>query len=182
VEVTPERDLIDVAFIVCTALDRTGTVAVLTGGSAATYYAPAAYQSRDADFIIVMTGSLALASKALADIGYSEHGGVYEHEQSAFTLEFPPGPLAVGADIIASYESARRGDLVLNVLSRTDSVRDRLAGFYHWDDRSALNVAVYVALSGPIDMATIRHWSMREGMGTKFAEFAARYGRHSTGP
>ena len=35
----------DVAFAVCTALDRAGEHAVLCGGSAATYYAPEAYES-----------------------------------------------------------------------------------------------------------------------------------------
>jgi hypothetical protein len=50
--VTAGASLEDVCFAVCTALQNAGTIAVLTGGSAATYYAPAAYQSRDADFII----------------------------------------------------------------------------------------------------------------------------------
>jgi hypothetical protein len=44
--------LVDVAFAVCTALDRDGITAVLTGGSAATFYAPEAYQSEDADFVL----------------------------------------------------------------------------------------------------------------------------------
>ena len=34
--------LVEVAFEVCTALDASGYTAVLTGGSAATFYAPAA--------------------------------------------------------------------------------------------------------------------------------------------
>jgi hypothetical protein len=39
--------LTDVAFAVCTALERAGEYAVLVGGSAATYYAPEAYESRE---------------------------------------------------------------------------------------------------------------------------------------
>ncbi len=46
--------LISVAFEVCTALEAAGTTAVLTGGSAATFYAPEAYQSVDIDFVITM--------------------------------------------------------------------------------------------------------------------------------
>jgi len=172
VEITPERDLVEVAFLVCTALDRIGTVAVLTGGSAATYY-----QSRDADFVIVMNGKFAKPNEALAGLGYSEHGGIYEHANSEFTLEFPPGPLAVGSDIISSFETYQRGEFTLHVLSRTDSVRDRLAGFYHWEDRSGLRVALDVAMGGPIDLEIIERWSMQEHHGAKFAEFQAQYER-----
>lgn len=45
--------LIDVARAVCTALSEAGMTAVMTGGSAATYYAPDAYQSVDIDFVSV---------------------------------------------------------------------------------------------------------------------------------
>lgn len=48
--------LAEVATAVCSALDRTGITAVLTGGSAATYYAPEAYQSSDIDFVAVRFG------------------------------------------------------------------------------------------------------------------------------
>jgi len=44
-EIDSGATLTDVAFAACTALDRAGEVAVLCGGSAATYYAPEAYQS-----------------------------------------------------------------------------------------------------------------------------------------
>jgi hypothetical protein len=76
-EITPASDFVEVAFVVCTELDRIGTIAVLTGGSAATYYVPSAYQSRDADFVIVMNGKFAKPSEALAKLGYTEHGSIY---------------------------------------------------------------------------------------------------------
>jgi hypothetical protein len=41
--ITAQTPLVDVAFEVCTALDVAGYVAVLTGGSAATYYVPSQY-------------------------------------------------------------------------------------------------------------------------------------------
>jgi hypothetical protein len=47
-----ESTLTDVAFIVCTALERAGEPAVLCGGSAATFYAPEKYESRDLDFVL----------------------------------------------------------------------------------------------------------------------------------
>lgn len=169
--ITGTSSLEDVCFAVCTALQRAGTVAVLTGGSAATYYAPESYQSGDADFIITFSSDSASAGAALRSLGYREFGGTYHHDKSLFTLEFPPGPLAVGDDLISSYDTVRRNEDVLHVISRTDSVRDRLIWFYVHTDRSALAAAVAVADSGPLDLTLIERWSKREGQASRFAEF-----------
>ncbi len=166
-----ETTLQDVCFAVCSALQRAGTVAVLTGGSAATYYAPESYQSLDADFVISFSADGVRAADAMRSLGYSERGGIYFHELNRFTVEFPPGPLAVGNDLIQSYATVRRDDELLHVLSRTDCVRDRLSSFYYFTDRSALAAAIAVALSGPIDLDSIERWSLREGQGSRFAEF-----------
>jgi len=181
VTITKKHTLVDVAFIVCTALAKAGATAVLTGGSAATFYAPRSYQSRDADFVIVFAADSAQAERALFELGYTERGGSYHHDRSPFTLDFPQGPLGVGADLITTFETKRRDGLFLNVLSRTDSVRDRLAAFYHWDDRSSLRVALNVAATGPVDFAAIREWTEREGMSAKGSEFEALYARIAAG-
>lgn len=160
------------AFAVCTALDEIGSVAVLVGGSAATYYAPTRYQSRDADFVITFRSDKHDESKAISSIGFVEKQGVYRHPSSKYTVEFLPAPLAVAGDIITAYATVRRGIETLHVLHRADVVRDRLAAFYHWDDRSALRTAVDVALTGPLDLDAIRAWSGAEGASDKFDEFA----------
>src|SRR5690606_32782657 len=106
----------------------------LSGGSAATIWAPDAYQSRDCDFIITFAQRGAPAKQTLAQLGYRERGGTYVHELNPFTVEFPPGPLSVGDEILSSWETLHDRDRLLYVLSPTDSCRDRLAGFYHWRD------------------------------------------------
>jgi hypothetical protein len=146
-------------------------VAVLTGGSAATYYAPQVYQSRDADFIITFSSDPARAGNALRELGYSEIGGTYHHDRNIFTVEFPPGPLAIGNDLVVSYDTVARDGGFLYVLSRTDCVRDRLASFYFFGDRSALGAAVAVAQSGEVNLSSIRGWSTREGESVRFGEF-----------
>ncbi|HVR47324.1 MAG TPA: hypothetical protein VMT95_11915 [Candidatus Binatia bacterium] len=168
--ITEASSLTDVCFAICTALQRAGTIAVLTGGSAATYYAPEAYQSGDADFVITFQSDPAGAGAAVRSLGYRDMGGTYRHDRNVFTLEFPPGPLAVGDDLIRSYETVTRGQEILYVLSRTDCVRDRLASFYFFADRSALAAAVAVA-ARPVDLALIERWSDREGHASRFAEF-----------
>jgi hypothetical protein len=58
-----------------------------------------------------------------------------------------------------------------NVVSRTDCVRDRLASFYFFGDRSALAASIAVAQNGPVKLSSIRRWSEREGEASRFAEF-----------
>jgi hypothetical protein len=100
-------------------LNNVGTVAVLTGGSAATYYAPETYQSRDAHFVISLSADPAGAEAALRALGYQQLGGTYRHDSNAFTVEFPPGPLGIGDDLDVSYDTVRRGDELLYIISRT---------------------------------------------------------------
>jgi hypothetical protein len=170
--ITETSSLEDVCFAVCSALQRAGTVAVLTGGSAATYYAPQAYQSQDADFVIRFSSNPARAGDAMRELGYRETGGTYYHEKNVFTVEFPPGPLAIGSDLVRAYDTVKRGSEVLHVITRTDCVRDRLAHFYFFSDRSALAAAVAVARSGVVDLAAIRRWSLGEREASHFEEFS----------
>lgn len=161
----------DVCFEVCTALELAGIVAVLTGGSAATIYAPAVYQSRDADFVITLHADG--GAGVLSRLGYVERGGIYEHPHSRYTIDFPRGPLAIGNDLITAWNTLRRGGQSLHILSRTDCVRDRLMWFYVYNDRSALAAALGVAASGAIDERLIRRWSEREGFEKQCGAFFA---------
>ena len=166
--------LVDVAFVVCTALDRAGWQAVLTGGSAATFHAPDAYQSLDLDFVITFRG--VRGDETLEAIGYRKDGDYYVHDLVPFPIEFPPGPLMIGGDLVTSWDSVRRESEILHVLSATDSVRDRLAAFLYWNDFSALEQALSVAGAQrtQIDLDAIRAWCAREGHPEKFALFRER--------
>jgi hypothetical protein len=83
--------LTDVAFAVCTALDEAGITAILTGGSAATFYAPDAYQSSDLDFVITFHSG-GDGAGALAALGYRPESGAYIHSDSPLPIEFPRTP------------------------------------------------------------------------------------------
>jgi hypothetical protein len=169
--------LTDVAFIVCTALDAVGTTSVLTGGSAATFYAPDAYQSSDLDFVITFSGpEKGAAVKALSQLGYALDGACYVHPRSPFPIEFPRGPLMVGDDHITTWATVTRGEQRLHVLNPTDSCRDRLAALLFWKDYSGLEqaLAVYRVRHAEIDLAAIRDWCDRERQPTAYATFETR--------
>ena len=165
----------DIAFAVSTALAEAGVTAVLTGGSAATFYAPHAYQSGDLDFVITMRGD-GNGAQALEALGFEETRGFYRHPASSFPVEFPKGPLMIGDDYIEAWATHRRGDEVLNVLTPTDCCRDRLAAFLFWDDFSGLNQALAVAHAqrASLKLALVRSWCKRERALPKFELFAAR--------
>lgn len=157
--------LVDVAFAVCTALDRAGMIAVLTGGSAATYYATDRYQSLDADFVFQCIPQQGVLDKALLPLGYTlTPSGMYEHPQIRFTVEFPRGPLSIGRSIVTTWATERRGSELLHITSVTDCVRDRFMHFWAWNDRSALETALtVVALNGSsFDSSAFLRWTRAE--------------------
>ena len=153
---------------------------ILTGGSAAALYAPQAYMSHDADFILETDDALSDVAVALRPIGFRRDGKsrIFFHPNSEFTVDFPKGPLAVAGDYIRETATLKRGHERLRILRRIDCVRDRLAHFYFWDDYTALNAAVGVAAQSPdeVDIDRLRAWTERESTAflAKFAEFKRR--------
>lgn len=177
----------DVCFAVCSALQAASIEAVLTGGSAATIYAPDVYTSFDADFVLRRTPPAAALRASLATLGYrhvSTHG-MFEHPKSRFTIDFPSGPLAVGGQYVQETKTLERGAERLRILTPTDCVKDRLAHYYHWDDLTALQAAVGVA-RGPhgveVDHDGLLRWTTEESTSAgkdfvaKLDEFFARAG------
>lgn len=157
--------LTDVAFAVCTALDRAGHHAVLCGGSAATFYAPEAYQSRDLDFVLSFSARARNIDPALLAVGYERAPeALYRHRTIPYTVEFPRGPLAIGAETVTVHATERRGAELLHIYTPTDVVRDRFMHYWAWNDQVALRVALDVARarSADIDVPTIRAWTERE--------------------
>lgn len=176
----------DVCFEVADALNRYSIQAVLTGGSAATLYAPDVYASLDADFVLPNPPKRERLREALADVGFVQTPtlGMFEHPRTRFTLDFPKGPLAVGGDYIRETATVERANIRLLILTPTDCVRDRLAHFYYWSDYTALTAAVGVARARRerVDIENLREWTEREsGPGAadhrpKFQQFLERIG------
>ncbi|MFT3709934.1 MAG: hypothetical protein QM817_20070 [Archangium sp.] len=167
--------LTDVAFEVCTALSKTGFTTVLTGGSAATVHTRGSYQSLDLDFVISLNGTG--GQRALEGLGFRRVDELYRHSRSKFTLEFPPGPLAVGDDLITSWDTLHQDQLLLHILSPFDSCRDRLASFLFWNDLSGLEQAllVHTAHRDRVDLAGLRSWCTRERQAKKFELYEERF-------
>ncbi len=172
--IEPDMDLVEVAFRVCTALDAVGISAVLTGGSAAALHAPGLVSSFDLDFVITMRGDVAAGQTALEDLGYRQVGQEVHHESNPYQIDFPPGPLAVGMEILLTWETLHRGALLLHTLSATDSCLDRLAHAFSFHSRKCLDDARRIAQVNELAQERMRRWAEVEGCTAELARFLAR--------
>lgn len=173
---TPTSTLPEVATIVGAHLAKRGIRAVLTGGACVAIHT-GTYVSRDADFVLQTLVTQQVLDDALRELGFVREGAEYRHPGVAFSIEFPPGPLSIGDDLAIVPAELAVGRFTTLGLSATDSCRDRLAAFYHWNDRQALALAVEIARARPVDLDLIREWSAHEGKAIAFEEF-----KRMTGP
>ena len=162
--------IVELAFAVGTALTEGGVVAVLSGGGAAAAYAPEAYQTQDLDFVLQSTRAKV---DPILNLGFRPRGrsGMYEHPAVPFTLEFPPGPLAVGDEVIRVWKTLHEAGRELNIVTPTDCVRDRLAAAIHWRDEKSIDQAAAVAHHHPVDLEIVRAWCEKEGGARTFEAF-----------
>jgi hypothetical protein len=160
----------EVAVAVGAHLASRGIRAVLTGGACVAIHT-GTYISKDADFILQSNVSQQFLEDVLRELGFVRKGAEYVHPDIPFSIEFPPGPLSIGDDLEILPAELTVGRIRTLGLSASDSCRDRLAAFYHWNDRQALALAVEIARARPVDLDLIRAWSAREGKRAEFGEF-----------
>lgn len=162
------------AAVVAEHLRKHGIDVVLVGGACVCIYSDNQYRSFDLDFISTGMTSRRTIRAALEEIGFTEKQRYFTHPETDYFIEFPSGPLAIGDEppgeiVTLSYPT---GDLRL--LSPTDSVKDRLAAYYHWQDRQSLEQAVLVAGDHPVDLAEVKRWSVKEGFAEEFEAILER--------
>lgn len=166
-----EESLAELAVRVGDVLRRNRIRAVLTGGACASLYSGGRYPSIDMDFVLEGVVDQETLDAAMQEAGLQRRGDRYIHPQIRFFVEFPRGPLAVGSDHDLRPVLRRTKRATTLALSATDSCRDRLAAFYHWNDHQSLEVAVEIALRHRVGMSKIRRWSDVEGASDRFLEF-----------
>jgi len=104
----------------------------------------------------------------MQEIGFNEEGRHFIHPDTQFFVEFPPGPLAVGVEPVKQVDELKLSTGILRIISPTDCVKDRLLGYYHWDDQQCLVQAMLVIQTNRIDIEEIERWSKAEGMHDEF--------------
>jgi hypothetical protein len=161
----------DLAALICDACGRDGIDIVLTGGACVSIYTKNAYESFDLDFVVLSPLNMKKIKPVLAGLGFREDGRHFRHPNTPYLIEFLSPPLSVGAEPAREIREIRRGKRTLKLLSPTDCVKDRLAAFYHWNDRPSLDQAILVCGDTQVDLQEVRRWSAKEGMKDKYDLF-----------
>lgn len=163
--------LTDLAALICDTCKRKGIDVVLSGGACVSIYTNNEYESFDLDFVLLSHVDRKQIGLVLESIGFQKAGRHYRHPHTPYIVEFLSPPLSVGEEPVRGIREIRRGKMVLRLLSPTDCVKDRLAAFYHWNDRPSLDQAVLVCRDQPVDLREVRRWSIKEGMKDKYDVF-----------
>lgn len=171
-KITVKTGLAELGSIVSEALRERGIDAFLSGGAVVSIYTKNKYQSFDLDFVSMADRSK--IKQVMIELGFSpDKGRMFVHPHSEFTVEFPGSALRVGEALITEFNELKTRSGVLKLLTPTDCVKDRLAAFYHWNDRQGLDQAVWVTLAQPVKISEIKQWSQGEGKAEAFATFIA---------
>lgn len=158
----------ELAALINTHLDSKGISCVLSGGACVTIYTHDCYFSYDLDFVERFTTSRKELRIAMAELGFYEEHRYFKHHDTKLIIEFPAGPLSVGSEPVKQIEELSFETGTLFLLSPTDCVKDRLAAYYFWNDRQALEQAKLVSKNQPVDLDEIRRWSEVEDQLEKF--------------
>jgi hypothetical protein len=159
---------------VCQALQDAGVTVTLTGGACVAIWSKWKYVSDDLDFIEEGPVPRRKIREVLGLLGFQEHGRHFVHADTKLFVEFPNGPLMVGDQRVEKVAERKTPNGLLRLLSPTDCVKDRLAAYFHWNDRQSLEQALLVANAQKIDLDDIRRWSKAERNEAKFKEFEQR--------
>ena len=170
--VTADTSLQELAALVSQALDRAGVTATLSGGAAVSLYTDNQYESYDLDF--VSSERLKVISDAIAPLGFRRVAGArqFEHPDTPWYVEFPPGPLAFGETHVADDEACvvQTDYGPLRVVTPTQSIMDRLAAYVHWHDNQSLDQGVMVASRQQIDWPALKEWAQHDGIDASVIE------------
>ncbi len=159
---------------VAESLRENGVDCFLSGGAVVSIYTNNRYESFDLDFISFSERSK--IDSVMKRLGFDHSKSrYYIHPDTKYFVEFPGSATRVGDDLVSSFEEIKTKMGVLKLLTPTDCVKDRLAAYYHWNDRQSLDQAVWVAEAKKIDLNEIEAWSKREGKEKLFQDFLKRF-------
>lgn len=161
----------DFAIYISDYLRKKGIDTVLSGGACVCIYTHNKYLSNDLDFVLLSYEDRKKTKPVLEKIGFQTEGRHFKHEDIPYLIEFLSPPLSVGAEPVKEISKIKKGKMELRLLSPTDCVKDRLAAFYHWNDRQSLDQAILVCRDNPVNLKEIERWSKSEDMEKKFVIF-----------
>lgn len=154
-------------------LEGAGIRSVLVGGAVVAIYTEGLYRSGDLDMVSDGIQRKRIET-ALREIGFEAGKSRYfKHPQCQHLfLEFPRGPVEIGEQFPVIPDEVEIQGRKLRILSPTDCVKDRLAGYIHWNTRANFDQAVLVCRRqrDRVDLTQVARWCEVEGGNAAFKE------------
>lgn len=167
-----ELDIKGIATVISEHLRQQGIDVTLVGGACVAIYSKNEYLSYDLDYVTDTT--LKELVQAMSPLGFKRKSGrLFAHEECQFIIDFVFPPLAIGQEMVKTVGEEKSQYGTLRLLTPTDCVRDRLSGYYSWNDPQAFEQAIIVAKTqkDKIDTKEIEIWSEKEKNMEKYMIF-----------
>jgi hypothetical protein len=163
----------NLAGLISDKLKEYGLEAVLSGGACVSIYSVNRYRSYDLDFVspsVDLMGRKIIS--AMAEIGFTlTPNNYFANKKCKYFIEFICSPLSVGSEKVKHIRKMRTKYGMLSIISPTDCVKDRLAAYFHWNDRQSLEQALMVARAQKIDLKELKRWAKAENSLEKYSDF-----------
>lgn len=163
----------DLAGYVSEELRKKGIDTILVGGACVTIYSKNRYMSYDLDYVTYEDTKN--VKKAIQTLGFIEKNRYFQHADCPWLIEFVSPPVAIGSEAIHKFNKIETSLGTIKILRPVDSVKDRLANFYHWNDKQGLDQAISISLEQKIDFKELERWSIHENHEVKFRIFEASF-------
>jgi hypothetical protein len=166
-----DKAIIEIAAIIASHLEEYGISVVLVGGLAVEFYSENLYLTRDIDLVDTSYQSPTSMQQAMRALGFFKQGRVYVNETTNVSVEFPSAPLSVGEELIQRTTIVDTSAGKIPILLAKDVIKDRLAAYFHWNDRPSLVQALAVANKHGIDEQELQKFCRKEGRAGAYSEF-----------
>lgn len=168
--ISEKTSIAEMGAIVCEALKQDGLDALLSGGAVVSIYTNNKYESFDLDFVSL--ADRAKIKRTMLALGFiQDKSRHFTHPKNKIIVEFPGSAVRIGESLITEFNELKLAGGTLKLLTPTDCVKDRLAAFYHWNDRQGLDQAIWVCQAQAVKLESIKAWSKVEGKLKAFQEF-----------
>lgn len=164
-----DTTLIELAFIVSSALEAAGFSAILSGGAVVSIYTDNRYESGDLDFITPHVNKD--LGKVMTSLGFRAKGKSFVHPECPYFVEFPASPVMLGGELSKGPDVMKGKTGTLRLLSPTESVMDRLIAYFAWRDPQSLEQAVMICERQLVDLKRVKKWAQKEGYAAEFKIF-----------
>lgn len=161
----------DLVIFISDYLRKNDIDTVLSGGACVSIYTDNKYISYDLDFVLTSSDDQKKVKEVLTEIGFYEENRYFKHKDTEYFLDFVSPPPSLGEEPVKEISEIKKGNRTLRLLSVTDCVKDRLAAYYHWGDRQALEQAILVCRDNQVDFKEVERWSKNEGMIDRYKIF-----------